>query len=302
MKRDLLLIVGPTASGKTAMAHALTQRRPLALLSADSQLVYRGLDIGTAKPKAADRGHWGLIDLVDPGELFSAGEFCRQAVPLVEAAWKNGLLPTFVGGTGLYLKALLHGLAEVPAIPEDLRQRLEAEFEERGLEPLLARLDAVDPSLAAQVDRKNPRRVLRALEVFEATGQPLSAWQQGTKPALRPERAFWLGLDPGKEALDARIVDRVEASFAEGWLQETLSLQEKWGPEAVGKCAAIGYPELSEHLRGKLSLEDARQAIVQQTRAYARRQRTWFKAQPDIHGSPSAEDALRDPALATFLS
>lgn len=302
MKRDLLLIVGPTASGKTALAHALAARRPVALLSADSQLVYRGFDIGTAKPSLAERGQWGLIDLVDPGEPFSAGEFCRQAVPLIEAAWRASRLPVLVGGTGLYLKALLHGLAEVPAIPEDLRQRLEAEFQERGLEPLLERLDAVDPALAKQVDRKNPRRVLRGLEVFEATGQPLSAWQQGTKPALAPDRSFWLGLEPPKELLDERIEARVDACLAQGWLQETLQLQEKWGPEAVGKCAAIGYPELAEHLAGRLDLGTARQAIVQQTRAYARRQRTWFKAQPDIHGSPSVEEALKDPALATFLS
>ena len=302
MKRDLLLIVGPTAGGKTALAQALAGRFPLTLLSADSQLVYRGLDIGTAKPPPPERAQWGLIDLVDPGQPFSAGEFCRQAVPLVEGAWKAGRLPVFVGGTGLYLKALLQGLAELPPIAEELRQRLEAEFHAGGLEPLLARLDTADPSLAAQLDRKNPRRVLRALEVFEATGQPLSAWQQNTKPALRPDRALWLGLDPGKEALDSRILARVEASLSEGWLQETLSLQEKWGLEAVGKCAAIGYPELAAHLQGTLSLEQARQAIGQQTRAYARRQRTWFKAQADIHWSPGSAEALADPALVTFLS
>ena len=300
--RSLLVIAGPTASGKTALAHALAAQGPLRLISADSQLVYRGMDIGTAKPPAAERAAWGLIDLVDPGQSFSAGEFCRQAKPLVEAAWGQGQTPVLVGGTGLYLKALLEGLADIPAVPDEIRERLEDEHRRLGLEPLLARLDAVDPAGAAALDRKNPRRVLRALEVFEATGRALSAWQRDTHPAVSPDRALWLGLDPGAEALEERIRARVQSSLAEGWLQETLCLQEKWGAEAVGKSAAIGYPELSAVLKGTRTLEQASQDILIQTRQYARRQRTWFRAQADIHWSASPVQALADPALATFLS
>jgi tRNA dimethylallyltransferase len=299
---SVLVICGPTAGGKTALAEALAQRLPLRLLSADSQLVYRGLDIGTAKPSPQQRAHWGLIDLVDPGQAFSAGEFCRQAAPLLQAAWAAGKLPALVGGTGLYLKALLEGLAEIPAVPQKLREGLEKELATGGLEPLLKRLDAADPALAAKLDRQNPRRVLRALEVFEATGLPLSHWQAETRPSLAVSKAFWLALDPGKDALDARIEARVQQNFRDGWLEEVQGLKQHWGAEAVCKSPAIGYPEVLQHLEGRLDLEACQQAILVQTRQYARRQRTWFKVQNDIHWAASAEEALALPALAAFLA
>lgn len=298
----VLLIVGPTAGGKTALAESLAQKNPLSLLSADSQLVFRGLDIGTAKPPAADRQHWGLLDLVDPGQAFSAGEFCRQAVPLAEAAWNAGRIPTFVGGTGLYLKALLEGLAEIPAVPTELRESLEEEFKRQGLAPLLARLDQADPELAAKLDRQNPRRVLRALEVFEATGLPLSQWQQNTRPALVVTKALWVALDPGKEALDTRIDARLHQNLTGGWLEEVQRLKEQWGTEAVGKCSAIGYPEVLQHLAGLLPLAECQAQISTRTKQYARRQRTWFKAQAGIHWAASAEVALAMPALAAFFT
>jgi len=302
LKRDLLVIIGPTASGKTALAEQVHQQRPSALISVDSQLVYREMDIGTAKPPKPGREAWSMVDLVDPGQSFSAGEFCRRSVPLIESAWARDLLPILVGGTGLYLKALLDGLAEIPPIPADMRARMEAELQEAGLAPLLARLDAADPEAASSLDRKNPRRVLRALEVYEATGQPLSEWQKRTKPSLVPERSVWLGLDPGREALEERILARVDACLTAGWLQETLELKEKWGSEAVGKSAAIGYPELLAHLDGEMDLDQARTAIVVQTRQYARRQRTWFRAQNDIHWHADAATALADLSTNHFLS
>jgi tRNA dimethylallyltransferase len=298
----LLVITGPTAGGKTGLAERLAESTPLALLSADSQLVYRGLDIGTAKPAKAERAHWGLIDLIDPGQPFSAGEFCRLAVPLAQAAWAAGKLPTFVGGTGLYLKALLEGLAEIPPVPHAVREGLERELGAFGLEPLLKRLDADDPALAAKIDRQNPRRVLRALEVFEASGKPLSRWQAETRPALVPSKVFWLALDPGKEALDARIEARVHQNFTDGWIDEVRALKQHWGAEAVGKSPAIGYPEVLQHLDGQRTLAACQQEILLQTRQYARRQRTWFKGQNDIHWAGGAEEALGLPALATFLA
>jgi tRNA dimethylallyltransferase len=298
----VLVITGPTAGGKTSLAETLAGRLPLSLLSADSQLVYRGLDIGTAKPGPAQRAHWGLIDLVDPGQAFSAGEFCRLAAPLAQAAWAAGKLPAFVGGTGLYLKALLEGLAEIPAVPPPIRAALERELAQGGLEPLLKRLDAADPELAAKLDRHNPRRVLRALEVFEASGQPLSRWQAQTRPALATDKVLWLALDPGKEALDARIEARVHQNFTDGWIEEVRGLKQHWGAEAVGKSPAIGYPEVLQHLDGRLDFALCRESIIVQTRQYARRQRTWFKGQNDIHWAASAEEALALPALATFLA
>jgi tRNA dimethylallyltransferase len=297
----LLVITGPTASGKSALAETLADRHPLVLLSADSQLVYRGLDIGTAKPARDVRPRWGLVDLVDPGQAFSAGEFCRQAVPLAQAAWGAGRIPALVGGTGLYLKALLEGLAEIPAVAPEVRQRLAQELLSHGLEALAARLDRVDPDLAQRVDRRNPRRVLRALEVFEASGVPLSRWQALSKPALSVTRSFSLALDPGPEVLEGRIRERINENFRDGWLDEVRRLKEEWGAEAVGKCAAIGYPELLRHLDGSSSLEAAQDSILTQTRRYARRQRTWFKAQAGLHWHAGAAEALADPALDNFF-
>jgi len=257
------------------------------------------MDIGTAKPMGVQRDRWGLIDVVDPGEAFSAGRFCRLAAPLCEEAWAAEKLPCIVGGTGLYLKALLQGLAEIPASPPELREKLEAEFEAKGLEPLLARLDMADPTLAATMDRQNPRRVLRALEVFEATGQPLSQWQaQTTTPYLTPDRSVWLGLDPGKDRLDAHIGFRIDASLAAGWQAEVKALAARWGEAPLRKSAAIGYPELLDVEKGSLSLQDAKERILLRTRQYARRQRTWFKAQEGIVWGKSVDDPALPKALA----
>lgn len=275
---------------------------PLRLISADSQQVYRGMDIGTAKPLGPAKERWGLIDVVDPGQLFSAGEFCRLAAPLCEAAWAEGKLPVLVGGTGLYLKALLEGLAEIPAIPAELRVRLEAELQSSGLEPLLARLDQADPVLAANLDRQNPRRVLRALEVFEGTGKPLSYWHaQPSTPALVPGHALWLGLDPGKDPLDQRIPQRVDACLEAGWLDEVKALAARWGDEAMRKSPSIGYPELLDVALGALTPADARERILLRTRQYARRQRTWFKAQSGIAWGRNGDDPALPKALASIL-
>lgn len=303
IERGLLVIVGPTASGKTGFAERLAETLPLRLISADSQQVYRGMDIGTAKPLGAAKDRWGLIDVADPGQAFSAGEFCRLAAPLCEQAWAKGELPALVGGTGLYLKALLQGLAEVPAIPETVREGLEAEFKAGGLAPLLARLDQVDPALAATVDRQNPRRILRALEVFQATGKPLSQWQaQTTTPALTPAKTVWLGLDPGKDPLDQRIAQRVDACLAQGWLDEVRALASRWGDPALRQSAAIGYPELLDVAQAKLPLATAREQILHRTRQYARRQRTWFKAQAGVVWGLNGDDPRLVKALSPLIA
>ena len=293
MKKPLLVIVGPTGSGKTEMAERMAGLRPCRLLSADSQQVYRGMDIGTAKPLGAAKAAWGLLDLVSPGQPFSAGDWVRAAVPLVEAAWAGGQVPVLAGGTGLYLKALLEGLAEIPAVPEAVRKGLELELEQKGLAELAGRLRSLDPELAGRTDLANPRRVLRGLEVQASTGRPLSQWQAvGTVPALHPTQAVWLGLDPGKDSLEQRLEARTDALLAHGWLQEVELLAGLHGDDAVGRSAAIGYPELLDQLRGRQRPAQAREAILKQTRHYARRQRTWFRSVKEIRwlgGSPAAD-------------
>jgi tRNA dimethylallyltransferase len=258
--------------------------------------VYRGFDIGTSKPGPSTRGQWSLVDVAEPGTAFSAGEFCRLAAAACEKAWGADQVPLLCGGTGLYLKALLEGLVDLPPIAPEIRAALEGEWKAHGLEPLLARLDAVDPALAATLDRANPRRVVRALEVFEGTGRPLSAWRATeTRPHLLPDRSLWLGLDPGREELSIRIARRADQCLREGWLDEVRALAERHGDEILKTSAAIGYPELLEHLRARSGLAEAREAILGRTRAYARRQGTWFRAQTGIQwasqGKPLGEQA-----------
>lgn len=282
------------------MAEALARDLPLRLISADSQQVYRGLDVGTSKPGPDTRGRWDLVDVADLGTPFSAGEFCRLAAAACETAWALGHLPLLCGGTGLYLKALLEGLVDLPPVPPEIRIALVHEWRDRGLEGLLARLDRADPGLAAGIDRANPRRVLRALEVYEATGKPLSAWQaSATHASLAPDRTLWLGLDPGKDALNTRITERTDQCLGDGWLREVSELAELHGDEAIKSCPAIGYPELLDHLRGRLSLPEAREAILGRTRRYARRQRTWFRAQVGIQWAAGGE--LLDAQARSFI-
>jgi len=290
MEKALVVIVGPTGSGKTELAQSLAKQLPCRLLSADSQQVYRGMDIGTAKPMGASKAAWGLLDLANPGQPFSAGDWVRESVPLIEEAWSDGKIPVLAGGTGLYLKALLEGLADIPAVPDAIRQSLAMELEQKGLAELAARLQSVDPALAQRTDLANPRRVLRGLEVQAATGKALSQWQaHGTVPGLRPAKTVWIGQDPGKDSLEQRLESRTDSLLAHGWLQEVELLAGLHGDDAVSRSAAIGYPELLDQLRGRQRPAQAREAILKQTRQYARRQRTWFRSVKEIQWlSPSA--------------
>jgi tRNA dimethylallyltransferase len=269
--RKLLVVAGPTASGKTALALRLADHFPLALISADSMQVYRGMDIGTAKPGPEERRRFALIDVADPGEGYSAGRFARDASAACEEAWKASQLPCLVGGSGLYLRALLQGLAEVPPIPAALRAEIAA------LEPAqaLAELRRLDPETAGKIEIQNPRRVGRALEVIKATGKGLAAWQGESRPGLEYGALLGYCLDPGAEALAARIHRRNQAAFAMGWPDEAHALARHFGKEAVLSTGAIGYAELLS-----FSPEVAKPLIELRTRQYSRRQRTWFKKEP----------------------
>ncbi len=278
MTKKLLVISGPTASGKTALSLQLSQQMPLCLLNADSMQVYQDLDIGTAKPSVSERQHFGLLDLVKPGQDFSAGDFQRAALPLIEAAWQASQIPCLVGGSGFYLRAVCDGLAQVPPIPLQTRHLLQKRLETQGLASLARELEAKDPQTASHTALENPRRVLRALEVLEATGQGLAHWQSlGLAGAAPYDSLLFLYLDPGPETLEKNIHARAKTSLSAGWLEETRSAVAKYGREALLSVGVIGYAELLRHSDGEISLADAEKAIILRTRQYARRQRTWFR-------------------------
>jgi tRNA dimethylallyltransferase len=278
-ERLLLVLAGPTASGKTALALALAARFPLRLISMDSQQVYRGMDIGTAKPPAPERASFALMDVVDPGEGYSAGRFCREAGAACEEAWRRGLIPALVGGTGLYYRSLVEGLAEIPPIPEALRLSIESmDALER-----LAQLEELDPEGAAGIDRRNPRRVARALEVRIHTGKGIKTWhEEGKAGALKPGRMLGWWLHPPAGTLAGRIRHRVGESLEAGWMKEALDLKGRWGEETVRKTGAIGYAELFDLDAGLSTPAEARTRIENQTLAYARRQRTWFRSEKTL--------------------
>ena len=290
----LIGVVGPTASGKTDLALALARRLPVEILVADSRQVYRGMDVGTAKPDAAARAALPhhLLDLVEPDQPFTVAQWVDLARSLLPEIADRGRLPMIVGGTGLYVYALLdgHDYAAQPWSPE-LRERLADELDADGLGPLVARLAEADPAAAATIDLRNPRRVLRALERAEAGGggvAPPSGVPFGGRIAL-------IGISRPREVLYERIDRRARHLFATGLLEEVRALLEAGhGPE-LRPMSGHGYGEAVRHLAGEWSLEEAIEVTARRTRQYAKRQLTWFRRDPRIMwvaaGDGPADDA-----------
>ena len=273
-------IIGPTASGKTDLALALAQRLPVEVLVADSRQVYRGMDVGTAKPDATARAvvPHHLLDLVDPDEGFTVADWLERARRLLPDVASRGRLPMVVGGTGLYVEALLQGHDYVsqgwsPELRADLTRRLEVE----GLEPLVAELEALDPSTAARVDRRNPRRVLRALERSIAGGG-------GPPPVAAPfaGRVVLIGLSRPRQELYRRIDRRAHELFDRGLVEEVATLLARgYGPE-LRPMTGHGYREAAGILAGEWTREEAIAVTATRTRQYAKRQLTWFRREPRI--------------------
>jgi len=278
-REPLLAVVGPTASGKTALAvelclEAARTGTPWEVLSMDSMLVYRGLDIGTAKPDAEERRGvpHHLIDIAEPEERFDVTGWLGAAEAAEADCRARGVAPLFAGGTAFYLKALLSGLLEGPPVDLELRARLEAEYDVEGPEATFARLAEADPDLAARLHPNDRKRVVRGLEVLEQTGEPLSRLQEQWSADPRPARL--VGLDPGVEGLDERILARTRAMFAAGWPAEAAALRDRLGPTAI---AALGYDLVLSFVDGELTREEAIAQVALRTRQFARRQRTWLK-------------------------
>lgn len=295
--RSPLYLTGPTASGKSAVALVLAERLGGEIISVDSMQVYRGLDVGTAKPEPAVRARvpHHLIDVVDLDHPFTAADFARYARAAVEALERRGRQPIFCGGTGLYFKAWLAGLGSAPAPDPALRARLEA----MPLPTLLEELRAGDPETFARIDRANPRRVIRAVEVLRLTGRPWSAlraaWDAPTADPAGPAPAvFGLRRDPAD--LRARLEARVEAMFAGGLVEETRRLLTRGLARNRVALQALGYRQVAEHLRGERDLPATVALVKRKTWQFARRQLTWFRHQLPVRWLDVAPD---EPPAAT---
>ena len=281
---DLLAVVGPTATGKTAVGILLAETLGGEIISADCMAVYRGMDIGTAKPTPEQqrRVRFHLIDVCDPDEPFSVAQFQQLALEAIRQIRQRGALPIVVGGTGLYVKALLDGF-HIPPAPaqEALRQQLWQEARRSGSAVLHARLQQVDPRAAARIHPHDAVRIIRALEVYYVTGRPISEWQQQQPP---PEigRARRFGLTMPREMLYARINQRVEQMIAQGWLEEVRRLLHAGYSLDLPAMRSLGYAELVQVVQGKMELSEAISLIQRETRRFAKRQFTWFRADKQI--------------------
>jgi tRNA dimethylallyltransferase len=297
-RRPAAALVGPTASGKTGVGILVAEALGTEIIGVDSRQVYRRLDIGTAKPtpEQVRRVPHHLTDLVEPDEPFSAGRYRKEVEKLLPRLEKEGRLPFFVGGTGLYLKTILEGLCPAPEANVDLRRWLgkAAEFPAGGLHDLLKR---IDPDAAAAIHPNDAYRLTRALEVYYLTGETLSSRQRRHRFADRPFHAIVIGLLRSRDELKERISRRLDEMLAGGLVEEVSSLLAGGFDPALPSLHAVGYPQIIAHLQGETDLGEAVEKIRKATWQYARRQMTWFRASSDITWIETA-GGLGDEALA----
>ncbi len=302
-----IALMGPTASGKTALAVEWAQALRTEVISVDSALVYRGLDIGAAKPDAATRAlaPHHLVDVRDPHEVFSAADFAREALPPMQALAARGRVPLLVGGTGLYFGALLRGLSDMPEADPALRATLAAEAVERGWPALHAELAAVDPAAGLRIKPQDQQRITRALEVFRGTGRPISHWQRDTPRRPFPFRVLRLVLAPAdRRVLHERIARRFDQMLADGFLDEMQQLRAdpRVHPD-LPAMRAVGYRQAWEHLDGGIDAATFRDRAIAATRQLAKRQLTWLRAQADARWfDPGTDQDALALALRLFVT
>ena len=292
----LVAIIGPTASGKSTLAVALARKLGGEVLACDSTQVYRGFDIGTAKPTPEERNGvlHHLLGVVEPTFPFTAGEYRTRAVAVLEDLRDRSRLPILTVGTGLYLRGLLEGLADAPARSEELRARLEAGADAHSLQYLHRVLRRLDPEAALRIGSRDRPKMIRAIEVCLLTGRTLSEVHRTGRTPLEGYRPIKIGLQPPRAALYERIEKRVHMMIDRGWLGEVEGLVRGGVPKNSKPFDFIGYSELHAHIEGTVTLAAATKAIAQSTRRYAKRQLTWFRKEPLVHWLPGFGD---DPAI-----
>ena len=290
----LLVVQGPTASGKTDWAIRLAERFPLEVISADSRQVYRRMDIGTAKASLEERAGipHHMLDLIDPDQSYSVAAYVTAARRIAADIYARGKLPCVVGGTGLYIRALIGGLAEVPQGNDELRQQFALREEQLGQGTLYADLQQVDPETAARVHPNNLVKIIRALEVCQLTGQKMSELQHKHSFSDAHFRSLMLAPNWPKEVLHQRIAERSRLMLAGGLIEETALLVADYG-EGLKSLQTLGYREVLGYLRGDATLDDVRDEIMLQTRRYAKRQLTWFRKEPDTIWVDSCHESDR---------
>lgn len=279
----LIVIAGPTASGKTGAALALARALDGELIGADSVQVYRGFDIGSAKPDAEELAGipHHLIDVIDPDEAIDAMGFAKLADSAIEDVVGRGKVPLVVGGTGLWIRALVRGLVDVPLPDPKIRARLEAEADAEGAPALHARLAEIDPTSAEAIHPNDALRIVRALEVYEQTGRALGELRREHALGAPRYPTLFVVLEGKGEAHDAKIEKRIDTMIDSGWVDEVRALLDRW-PRTARAFGSVGYREMVAHLLDGVPLDETKRAVRKSTRLYARRQRTWFGGEPGV--------------------
>lgn len=296
----LICIAGPTASGKSAAARAIAQRWPVEIINVDSATIYRGMDIGTAKPTAQERTEitHHLLDILDPADSYSVASFRRDALQCVQDIQSRGRLPLLVGGTMMYFKALRDGLNNLPAADPEIRKALEARAAAEGWPAMHDWLKTIDPLTAQRLSPNDSQRVGRALEIWQISGQPMSALLGATQPADEPVATITVSLEPlERSILHARIAERFDQMLELGLVTEVQALHARGDLHpGLPSIRCVGYRQLWSMLAGELDLKQAREQAISATRQLAKRQITWLRSQPNRHlidaCSPNAIDQV----------
>lgn len=299
----VIVLVGATGTGKSGVALDWARRHPVEIVNADASQVYRGMDIGTATPTPIEQAEvpHHLFSIVEPDDPLDVGRYVMLAEAVIADIATRARLPLFVGGTGLYVKALLYGLAEIPEVPESVRSTVLQELERDGAPALHAALNDVDPDAAERISPNDPQRITRALEVFRHTGTPISEYQQRHGFAGARREALQLGLDVPRELHRERLARRVDEMFAQGFLAEVKALLAAGWPPTLRSFKALGYRAAMDQLAGRSTLAETMERIVSHHARYAKRQRTWFRRMEGLRWFHADDRGEAEEAVAAFV-